>query len=82
MDGSVKAVEIDGVEATPENVKQGSYPIARSFNMVTKEAVSDATQDFITFIMSADGQAIVADNKYIPVDEKAAAYTPYGKHRP
>lgn len=75
LDDSVKAVKIDGVEATPENVKQGSYPIARSFNMVTKDAVSDAAQDFITFIMSADGQSIVADNKYIPVDEKAAAYS-------
>lgn len=78
LDDSVKAVKIDGVEATPENVKQGSYPIARSFNMVTKDAVSDAAQDFITFIMSADGQSIVADNKYIPVDEKAAAYSASG----
>lgn len=78
LDDSVKAVKIDGVEATPENVKQGSYPIARSFNMVTKDTVSDAAQDFITFIMSADGQSIVADNKYIPVDEKAAAYSTSG----
>lgn len=78
LDDSVKAVKIDGVEATPENVKQGSYPIARSFNMVTKDAVSDAAQDFITFIMSADGQSIVADNKYIPVDEKAPAYSASG----
>lgn len=78
LDDSVKAVKIDGVEATPENVKQGSYPIARSFNMVTKDAVSDVAQDFITFIMSADGQSIVADNKYIPVDEKAAAYSASG----
>ena len=78
LDDSVKAVKIDGVEATPENVKQGSYPIARSFNMVTKDAVSDAAQDFITFIMSADGQSIVADNKYIPVDEKATAYSASG----
>lgn len=78
LDDSVKAVKIDGVEATPENVKQGSYPIARSFNMVTKDAVSDAAQDFITLIMSADGQSIVADNKYIPVDEKATAYSASG----
>lgn len=78
LDDSVKAVKIDGVEATPDNVKQGTYPIARSFNMVTKDGVSDAAQDFITFIMSADGQAIVADNKYIPVDEKAASYQKSG----
>lgn len=78
LDDSVKALKIDGVEATPENVKQGSYPIARSFNMVTKDAVSAPAQDFISFIMSGDGQAIVADNHYIPVDENAAPYVASG----
>ncbi len=74
LNDTVKAIAIDGVEATPENVKQGTYPIARSFNMVTTDAVSDAAQDFIAFIMSSDGQDIVAENKYIPVDEGAQPY--------
>jgi len=66
LDNTVKALKIGGVEATPENVLNGSYSIARPFNLVTKvSGLSEAAQDFISFIMSKDGQAIIIGDKYI-----------------
>ena len=74
LNDTVKAVKVDGVEATVDNIKAGSYTVSRPFNIATKGELSTATQDFINFIMSAEGQAVVTDNKYIPVDDAAAAY--------
>lgn len=68
MNSTVKAVQIDGAEATVENIKNDTYKIARPFNIVTKESVSDTAQDFIDFIMSAEGQAVIEENGYISVD--------------
>mgnify|MGYP000095018673 CR=1 FL=1 len=67
LDDSVKAVKIDGSEATAENIKNGSYKISRPFNIATKEDLSDAAQDFEDFILSTEGQKVVADEKYIAV---------------
>nr|WP_294524755.1 substrate-binding domain-containing protein [uncultured Blautia sp.] len=82
LDDTVKAVKIDGAEASVENVSDGSYKVSRPFNIVTGDSVSDAAQDFINYIMSADGQQIIEDNGYIKVDAEAAAYestSPSGK---
>ena len=69
LDDSVKAVQVNGVAPSMETVKDGSYSIARPFNIVTKGEVSEVAQDFINFIMSADGQAVVEENGYIAVSE-------------
>lgn len=69
LDDSVKAVKIDGSEATAENIKNGSYKISRPFNIATKDDLSDAAQDFEDFILSTEGQKVVEDNKYIPLDD-------------
>ena len=69
LDDSVKAVKVDGSEATAENIKNGSYKISRPFNIATKEELSDAAQDFEDFILSTEGQKVVEDNKYIPLDD-------------
>lgn len=69
MNDTVKAVRIDGVDATVENIKNGTYKIARPFNIATKEGISDTAQDFIDFIMSSDGQGVIEDNGYISVSE-------------
>lgn len=74
MNDTVKAIQIDGTQATVENIKDGTYKIARPFNIATKEGLSEAAQDFIDFIMSADGQAVIEENGYIPVEE-AEAYS-------
>ena len=73
LSSSVKAVDVDGVEATAENIKNGTYKVARPFNIATKAEISDVAQDFIDFILSADGQEIVS-NGYIKVDDNAAPY--------
>ena len=63
LNDKVKALKVDGVEATAENVKSGTYKISRPFNIATKKDVSEAAQDFINYIMSADGQKVVEDNR-------------------
>ena len=78
LNDTVKAVEVDGVEATAENVKSGTYKVARPFNIVTKDGLSDVAQDFVDFIMSSDGQAIVEEEGYIAVEDGAAAYVGSG----
>ncbi|HIT70241.1 MAG TPA: substrate-binding domain-containing protein [Candidatus Aphodomonas merdavium] len=76
LNETVKAVKIDGVEASVENIQNGSYKISRPFNIATKAEVSEAAQDFINYIMSAQGQQVIKDNGYIPIDEDAATYEP------
>lgn len=78
MNDTVKAVNVGGVEPTAENVKNGSYALSRPFNIATKDTVSDVAQDFINFIMSADGQAVIEDKGYIAIDDKAAAFESNG----
>lgn len=78
LDDSVTAVKIDGAEATAESIESGDYKVVRPFNIATKDDVSEAAQDFITYIMSADGQKIIQDNGYIKADEKAPAYKSNG----
>lgn len=74
MNDTVKAIKVDGEEASVDNIKAGTYKIARPFNIATGPVVSDVTSDFINFIMSAEGQAIVAENGYITVSDDAEAF--------
>ena len=74
MNETVKALLIDGVKASVENIKNGSYKVARPFNIATKSEVSDSAKDFIAFIMSAEGQAVIEANGYIAVAEDAPAF--------
>jgi len=79
LNDTVKAVKVNGVEATPENVKSGSYVVARPFEICYKEdKLDDLSKDFISYIMSTDGQKIIADNHYIPV-ETTSTYNTSGK---
>ena len=82
MNDSVKAVSVEGVEAAAENVANGSYKIARPFNIAYREAaITQLGLDFIDYIMSAEGQAIVADNGYVALDgaDAYAGSKPAGK---
>lgn len=67
----VKALKVDGVEATAENVKSGDYKVSRPFNIVTKD-VSPEAQDFIDFIMSEEGQAVAEEEGYISEGNQGA----------
>lgn len=74
LNDTVKAVEIDGAVPSIENIKNDTYKVARPFNIVTTDDLSENAQDFIDFIMSADGQAVIEENGYISVSD-APAYT-------
>ena len=74
LNDTVKALAIDGAEASVENIKAGTYNVARPFNIATLAETSEAAQDFITFIMSAEGQAVIESNGYIAVVENAPAF--------
>ncbi|MBS6639945.1 MAG: substrate-binding domain-containing protein [Clostridiaceae bacterium] len=77
LNDTVKAVTVDGVEATVDNVKSGTYTLSRPFNIATKGEPTGVAADFINFIMSADGQAIVGED-YITVNDEAEAFTSDG----
>ena len=76
---SVKAVKVDGVEASVENIKSGAYSVARPFVVCYKEEnLTDLGRDFVSFIMSTDGQQILSDNGYIADPENADPYSASG----
>lgn len=74
LNDNVKALQIDGAEATAENVKSGTYKVARPFNIATKGEPTGVAKDFINYILSADGQKIVSEDDYISISDDAAAF--------
>lgn len=72
MNETVKAVSIDGAEPSVDNIKSGSYKIARPFNIATGETVSESAADFIKYIMSDEGQAVVEESGYISQGSEGA----------
>lgn len=78
LNTSVKALKIDGVNASEENIRNGAYALSRPFNIVIQEDTAPLALDFIEFILSKEGQAIAA-NEYVAVDYNSA---PYSGNRP
>ncbi|MDR2363458.1 MAG: substrate-binding domain-containing protein [Spirochaetaceae bacterium] len=74
LNATVKALNIDGNAASIANVENGAYKITRPFNIAVKGNAGAAAQDFIAFMLSREGQAVVAKG-YIPVAANAPAYT-------
>lgn len=77
LNDTVKALEVDGVAPTVENINNGTYKVYRPFNIATKDGLSETAQDFVNFIMSEQGQKIVGED-YISI-ETSTSYTPSGK---
>ena len=73
----VKMLKVDGVEATVENIKNGSYKISRPLNVVYQESkvASGVNTAFLTFLQSSDAQKIISDNGYVSTKDGAVAYT-------
>ena len=78
LDDSVKALKVDGTEPSVDTVKSGDYKLQRPFNIVTKGKVKELPQDFIDYIMSADGQKIIEKEGYISEAKGAKAYKASG----
>ena len=72
LNDSVTAVKVNGIDVTAENIKSGEYAISRPFNIAYNGELSDVAQDFVTFILSADGQKVVSDEGYVTVSENDA----------
>ena len=77
LNNKVKALNIDGAAPTAENIKNGSYRLARPFNIALSTKAKSEAQDFINFILSNEGQAVVADG-YLPV----ATHTTFTSAKP
>lgn len=73
LNDTVKVLMIEGVGPTTDNIKSGDYKIARPFNIATKDEINELARDFIDFIMSKEGQQVVAE-AYISIDDNAAPY--------
>lgn len=73
LNDSVKALKIDGVEASEENIANGSYKLQRPFNLAYKESdLDDLAKDFLAYVASSDGQKIVADLGHVPLKDSKA----------
>lgn len=70
LNSSVKALKIDGAQASVANINNGSYKVSRPFNIAVKDNLSEVAQDFLGYVFSAEGQKIIEKNKYIPVPSK------------
>lgn len=81
LNDTVKALKVDGAKATEENIKAGTYKVARPFNIATKGELSEVAKDFMDFILSTEGQAVVSESGYISLDgvEPYAGSKPAGK---
>ena len=79
LNDTVKALKVEGVEATGENVKNNSYKIARPFNVAYKGELSGLAKDFMDFILSKEGQDIVLKGKYVSVGNNLPSYTASGQ---
>ncbi len=77
LNDSVKALKIDGVYPSVETVKSGEYKISRPFNIAYK-SLTPVAEDFLSYIMSSDGQAVIEKKGYIKVNEDASSYTSKG----
>ena len=75
LNDSVKALKIGGADATTSNINNGTYKISRPFNIAVKENLAPAAQDFVNYILSGEGQQIIAANKYIKVSAGKESYT-------
>jgi len=74
LNDTVQGVAIDGVEPTNETVQDGTYPIARNFNIAWKGDLSEVAADFVAYIHSAEGQAIAVEEGYVEAKMDGAAY--------
>ena len=79
LNDTVKALNVDGVEPTAENIKSGEYTLSRPFNVATKGEAKGLAKDFMNYILSAEGQKVVEDNGYIASVDNAKAFKSSGE---
>lgn len=78
LNDSVKALAVDHVEPTNENIQSGDYQLYRNFNVMHGQELSEVAQDFWDFMFSAQAQALVEESGFVPVDSNAPDYVAPG----
>lgn len=73
LNDNVRAINVNGAAPTSANVQSGAYPLFRTFYVSVQNDLDSATQSFIDFMLSQEGQAVVSGN-YIPVSANAPAF--------
>lgn len=73
LSDTVKAVKVDGVTPSVDTVKDGTYKLQRPFNIAYKDGtLSELAQDFISYIESAEGQAVIEEEGYISIESNTS----------
>jgi phosphate transport system substrate-binding protein len=67
MKGDTKVVSLDGIQPTIENIKNGTYALARKLYLITLGEPKPGAKAFIDYILSSDGQKIATENGFIPI---------------
>ncbi len=78
---AIKRLALDGLEANVTNVANASYPLMRPINLVTKGAPTGPAKAFIDYVLSAEGQALVAKEDFVPVRHASVGHVSVG-HAP
>ena len=79
LNDTVKAVKVEGIEATEENIESGDYKISRPFNLAYKEdGLDDVSKDFLDYCLSKEAQDIVKEEGYVPLKESEEYKAPEG----
>jgi phosphate transport system substrate-binding protein len=65
--GKVKALTINGIAPTPENVKNGRYFLTRDFLFVTKDKPTADIKKFLDFVLSPEGDRVILANGAVPL---------------
>lgn len=73
LNETVKAIKVDGVAATVDEILAGNYKVSRPFNIAVKQdSLSEVAQDFVDYILSTEGQAVIEEEGYIPLSDTKA----------
>lgn len=75
LNDHVKALKVDGVKASSQTVLDGEYPLQRPFNIVWTDQLSGLGKDFVSFIHSKEGQAVVTENKFVEAKTEVTEYS-------
>lgn len=67
--GDIKALKINGTAPSAENIENGTYPLVRTFNIVDRGDLTAEAQDFVDFVMSAEGREIIEKEGYVAAGE-------------
>jgi len=78
VDSNVKLLQINNITANVTNILAGTYPIARHLYLLTKGNATEIEQEFIIFVQSNEGQAIVEEEGFVPL-QVTTRYNASGK---